>query len=119
MSEGAEAREEDARGMFRASTGDSRCRVLQNVTGVWGEGATDARREPGVLQNVTGRGVREREAEGLPRPKEKNSRCRSFGEAWATENLGFIGREENRAGRTELMPRFTEACVESGSGQVK
>ena len=70
----------------------------------------------GVLQNVTGRGVREREAEGLPRPKEKNSRCRSFGEAWATENLGFIGREENRAGRTELMPRFTEACVESGSG---
>ena len=76
--------------------------MLQIVTGVWGEGATDARREPGVLQNVTGRGVREREAEGLPRPKEKNSRCQSFGEAWATENLGFIGREENRAGRTEL-----------------
>ena len=55
-----------------------------------------------MLLIVTGRGVREREAEGLPRPKEKNSRCRSFGEAWATENLGFIGREENRAGRTEL-----------------
>ena len=34
-SEGAEAREEDARGMFRASTGDSRCRVLQNVTEAW------------------------------------------------------------------------------------
>ena len=60
--------------------------------------------------------MREREAEGLPRPKEKNSRCRSFGEAWATENLGFIGREENRAGRTELMPNESEACVESGSG---
>ena len=35
VSEGAEAREEDARGMFRASTGDSRCRVLQNVTEAW------------------------------------------------------------------------------------
>ena len=45
-----------------------------------------------------------------------DSRCRRDAEAWATENLGFIGREENRAGRTELMPRFTEACVESGSG---
>ena len=43
VSEGAEAREEDARGMFRASTGDSRCRVLQNVTGVW---VTAARRSP-------------------------------------------------------------------------
>ena len=63
--------------------------------------------------------MREREAEGLPRPKEKNSRCRSFGEAWATENLGFIGREENRAGRTELMPNESEACVESGSGLGK
>ena len=38
-------------------------------------------------------------------------------EAWATGCLGFCGWEENRAGRTELMPRFTEACVESGSGQ--
>ena len=35
VSEGAEAREEDTRGMFRASTGDSRCRVLQNVTEAW------------------------------------------------------------------------------------
>ena len=29
---------------------------------------------------------------------------------------GFCGVVENRAGRTELMPNESEACVESGSG---
>ena len=28
----------------------------------------------------------------------------------------FCGVVENRAGRTELMPNESEACVESGSG---
>ena len=67
-----------------------------------------------------GRCRRERSISGVPegmfRLMPRDSRCRRDAEAWATENLGFIGREENRAGRTELMPRFTEACVESGSG---
>ena len=61
-------------------------------------------------------GAREGVPEGMFRLMPTDSRCRRDAEAWATENLGFIGREENRAGRTELMPRFTEACVESGSG---
>ena len=30
--------------------------------------------------------------------------------------VGLCGQEENRAGRTELMPKLAEACVESGSG---
>ena len=29
-------------------------------------------------------------------------------EAWATENLGFIGREENKARRTELPRNVSE-----------
>ena len=40
-----------------------------------------------------------------------------FMTAWATGCLGFIRREENRAGRTELMPNESEAGVESGSGR--
>ena len=47
---------------------------------------------------------------------QKNSRCRSSGEAWATCLSGLFGVVENRAGRTELMPNESEACVESGSG---
>ena len=69
VSEGAEAREEDARGMFRASTGDSRCRI-----------------------------------------RMRHGRLRA---------AGFCGVVENRAGRTELMPNESEACVESGSELVK
>ena len=38
-------------------------------------------------------------------------------EAWATESLGFCWIVVNRAGRTELMPNESEACVESGSGR--
>ena len=53
---------------------------------------------------------------GFPRPKHTNSRCRCEAETWATESLGFCWIVVNRAGRTELMPNESEACVESGSG---
>lgn len=35
------------------------------------------------------------------------------------DSPGFCGVVENRAGRTELMPNESEACVESGSGLVE
>ena len=63
----------------------------------------------GVLQNVTGRGVREREAEGLPRPKEKNSRCRSFGEAWAFCLPGFCGHDVTERGTDGVAASLGEA----------
>ena len=56
-----------------------------------------------------GRCRRERSISGVPagmfRLMPTDSRCRRDAEAWATENLGFIGREENRAGRTEFMSK--------------
>ena len=65
-----------------------------------------------------GRGIRarEREAVRLSATEAHEQPMPNKDEAWATESLGFCGVVENRAGRTELMPRFTEACVESGSG---
>ena len=70
------------------------------------------------IHRKTGK-TREREAEGLPRPSELNSRCRSSGEAWATWNVGICGVEGTERRRTELMPSENEACVESGSGLEK
>ena len=62
------------------------------------------------------RPAREREAEGFPRPKHTEQPMPMLCEAWATESLGFCWIVVNRAGRTELMPNESEACVESESG---
>ena len=45
---------------------------------------------------------------------QKNSRCRSSGEAWATWDVGFCRREENRAGRT---PRAEGSRHEHGRAE--
>jgi len=42
--------------------------------------------------------AREEDAEGMFRPTPTDSRCRRDAEAWATENLGFIGRKETERG---------------------
>ena len=41
--------------------------------------------------------ARKREAEGLTRPSEPNSRCRSSSEAWAFCVPVFFWQKENRA----------------------
>ena len=46
--------------------------------------------------------ARKREAEGLPRPSEPNSRCRSSSEAWATWNVGICGVEGTERRRMKL-----------------
>ena len=65
--------------------------------------------------------AREEDAGGMFRPKEKNSRCRvtECNRGMGDDCIGFCWIVVNRAGRTELMPNESEACVESGSGLVK
>ena len=54
---------------------------------------------------------------GMLRPMPIDSRCRSSARHGRLRALVFAGLKE-QSGRTELMPRFTEACVESGSGRL-
>ena len=60
--------------------------------------------------------AREEDAGGMFRPKEKNSRCRvtECNRGMGDDCIGFCWIVVNRAGRTELMPKLAEACVESG-----
>ena len=65
--------------------------------------------------------AREEDARGMFRAKEKNSRCRvtECNRGMGDDCIGFCWIVVNRAGRTELMPNESEACVESGSGLWK
>ena len=67
------------------------------------------------IHRKTGK-TREREAEGLPRPSELNSRCRSESGGMGDDSPGFCRREVTERGRMEFSRDESRAITESGSG---